>query len=88
MAKRGHFYPDISSEFEIARLNYGLANGDDKLKLKDFHQVLDGDDEFSSALISNIVAGRTSHRELRQQIEDFTERWYWNYNKKTAKPDE
>lgn len=80
--ERGHFYPDISSEFEMARINYGIFEKDgDKMLQKDF------DPTVSPSMINNVVAGRSSHDDLRKRIEKFTKKWYWDFNKKSKMPE-
>jgi len=77
---KNYFYPDITNEFEIARINYGMAtrNGK-KLKQKDF------DPSVSPSMINNVVTGRSSNPDLRKRIERFTQTWYYEYeNEKGA----
>lgn len=79
----GKYYPDISAEFEMARINYGLFEKDGKKMLqKDF------DPTANPSMINNVVAGRASNDELRARIEKFTKKWYWDFNKKTEHPEE
>lgn len=81
--ERGHFYPDISSEFEMARINYGIfARDGEKMLQKDF------DPTVSPSMINNVVAGRSSHDDLRKRIEKFTKKWYWDFDKKSKMPEE
>jgi len=89
--KPGHYYPDISNEFEMARINYGLFDkkGDhfiekdgSKMLLKDF------DPTVQSSLINNVAAGRATSKHLRSRIVKFTTEWYWDFNQKTEKPNE
>lgn len=81
--KPGHYYPDISAEFEIARINYGLFEKEgEKLNQKDF------DPTVSPSMINNVVAGRSSNKELRRRILKFTRQWYWEFDRKTTEPEE
>lgn len=85
MSKRnpGHFYEDIALEFEMARINFGIFMNDrEKLNQKDF------DPTVSPSMINNVVAGRSSHNQLRSRIVRFTEKWYWDFEKKTEKINE
>lgn len=75
---KGTYYPDITNEFEIARINYGIfRNKGVKLLLKDF------DPTVSSSLINNVVAGRSSNDALRQRVFKFTRIWYWYHKRKS-----
>ena len=81
--ERGHFYPDISAEFEMARINYGIFERDgEKMLQKDF------DPTVSPSMINNVVAGRSSNDELRKRIEKFTRKYYWSFDKKSEMPEE
>lgn len=80
MAEKGKYYKDISLEFDIARINYGLFKNDgDKMLQKDF------DPTVNPSLINNVVAGRSSNDELRKRIIKFTNRWYWHHKLKSPK---
>ncbi len=80
MADKGNYYKDISNEFEVARINYGLFKNDgEKLLQKDF------DPTVNPSLINNVAAGRSSNDELRKRIIKFTGKWYWNYKNKSKK---
>lgn len=67
----------------MARINYGLfEKGGEKMLQKDF------DPTVSPSMINNVVAGRSSHDDLRRRIEKFTRRWYWEFDQKSKQPED